>query len=105
MTMKYTTDRLFGAEYYWWSVIGVGYPGEFDLAAMAIMMGGHVRIGLEDNIFVRKGQRATYAQLVEKVVRLAHEPDREITTPAELRAMLGLKGKAEINFPQPEVVA
>ena len=62
-------------------------------------------VGLEDNIFVRRGRRGTNAQLVEKVVRPAHELDREITTPAEMRAMLGLKGKAEVDFPQPEVAA
>jgi uncharacterized protein (DUF849 family) len=92
ITMKGTADRLFGPENYRWSVIGVGYPAEFNMAAMAIMMGGHVRVGLEDNIYVRRGVLATNAQLVEKVVRLAHEFEREIATPDEARAMLGLKG-------------
>jgi uncharacterized protein (DUF849 family) len=90
--MKQTADRLFGAENYRWSVIGVGYPQEFNMAAMAIMLGGHVRVGLEDNIFVRRGQLAKNADLVEKVVRLAREFEREIAGPDEMRAMLGLKG-------------
>lgn len=92
IVMKQTADRLFGAENYRWSVIGVGYPQEFNMAAMAIMLGGHVRVGLEDNIFVRRGQLAKNADLVEKVVRLAREFEREIASPDEMRAMLGLKG-------------
>jgi uncharacterized protein (DUF849 family) len=98
MMMKQTADRLFGPENYRWSVIGVGYPQEFNMAAMAIMMGGHVRVGLEDNIFVGRRQLGTNAQLVEKVVRLAKEFEREIATPDETREMLGLKGSAAVNF-------
>jgi len=98
MTMKDTADRLFGAANYRWSVIGVGYPHEFNMAAMAIIMGGHVRVGLEDNIFVRHRTLATNAQLVEKAVRLAHELEREVATPDEARAMLGLKGMSAVNF-------
>ena len=98
MVMKQTADRLFGVENYRWSVIGVGYPAEFNMAAMAIMMGGHVRVGLEDNIFVGRGRLATNAELVEKVVRLAREFDREIATPDEMRHILGLKGVAATAF-------
>ena len=55
-------------------------------------MGGHVRVGLEDNIFYKKGELAkSNAQLVERVVRLAKEFGREIATPDEARAILGLK--------------
>lgn len=98
IVMKQTADRLFGPENYRWSVIGVGYPQEFHMAAMAIMLGGHVRVGLEDNIYIRRGVLATNAQLVEKVVRLAAEFERAIATPDEARAMLGLKGPAAVNF-------
>ena len=99
MYMKHTADRLFGAQNYDWSVIGVGYPDEFKAATLAIMMGGHVRVGLEDNIFVKKGTLAkSNAELVEKVVRIAREFDREIATPDEVRAYLGLKGKDKVNF-------
>ena len=98
IVMKQTADRLFGAENYRWSVIGVGYPHEFNMAAMAIMMGGHVRVGLEDNIFVGRKQLGTNAQLVEKVVRIAKEFEREIATPEEARTMLGLKGSEAVNF-------
>lgn len=98
ITMIQTADRLFGSENYRWSVIGVGYPMEFNMAAMGIMMGGHVRVGLEDNIFVRKGVLATNVDLVEKVKRLAAEFDRDIATPDEAREMLNLKGLARVNF-------
>ena len=99
MYMKHTADRLFGAQNYDWSVIAAGYPDEFKAATLAIMMGGHVRVGLEDNIFVKKGVLAkSNAELVEKVVRIAREFDREIATPDEVRAYLGLKGKDKVNF-------
>lgn len=98
LTMIDNADRLFGRENYRWSVIGVGYPAEFHMAAMAIMMGGHVRVGLEDNIFIKRKVLATNPQLVEKVVRLAGEFEREIATPAEAREMLGTKGPAAVNF-------
>ncbi len=98
IVMKGTADRLFGPENYRWSVIGVGYPAEFNMAAMGIMMGGHVRVGLEDNIYSQRGVLTTNVQLVEKAVRLAHEFEREIATPDEARAMLTLKGLSEVNF-------
>jgi uncharacterized protein (DUF849 family) len=98
MAMKATADRLFGPDSYRWSVIGVGYPAEFNLAAMAIIMGGHVRVGLEDNLFKRRGDLATNAELVERAVRLARELDREVATPDEARAMLNLKGKDTLTL-------
>ncbi|MBI2918201.1 MAG: 3-keto-5-aminohexanoate cleavage protein [Chloroflexi bacterium] len=99
MYMKHTADRLIGAENYRWSVIGAGYPQQFQVATLAIMMGGHVRVGLEDNIFVERGVLATSnAQLVEKAVRLARELGREIATPDEARQLLGLKGMDRVGF-------
>ena len=99
MHLKQTGDRLFGADNYKWSVIGAGYPAEFNLATLAIMMGGHARVGMEDNIFVEKGVLAkSNAELVEKVVRIARELGREIATPDEARKILGLKGKDKVNF-------
>jgi uncharacterized protein (DUF849 family) len=92
--MKQTADRLLGGDNYIWSVIGAGYPAEFNLATLGIMMGGHARVGFEDNIFVEKGVLAkSNAELVEKVVRIARELGREIATPEEARKILGLKGK------------
>ena len=98
LMMKETADRLFGAENYRWSVIGVGYPMEFQMAVMAIIMGGHVRVGLEDNIFVRRRVLARNHELVEKVVRLANELERPIATPDDIRKMLELKGKEAVGF-------
>jgi uncharacterized protein (DUF849 family) len=97
--MKQTADRLFGPENYVWSVIGAGYPAEFNLATLAIMMGGHARVGMEDNIFVEKGVLCkSNADLVEKVVKVAKELGREIATPDEARKILGLKGKDKVNY-------
>jgi uncharacterized protein (DUF849 family) len=99
MHMKQTADRLIGAENYQWSVIGAGYPAEFNLATMAIITGGHARVGFEDNIFIEKGVLAkSNAELVEKVVRIARELGREIATPDEARKILGLKGKDKVNY-------
>jgi len=99
MFMKQTSDRLLGAQNYRWSVIGVGYPDEFKAAALAIMTGGHVRVGLEDNIFIKKGKLAkSNAELVEKVVRIAREFERDIATPDEARKILGLKSKDKVAY-------
>ena len=63
-----------------------------DLLTMAILMGGHARVGFEDNIYLSKGVMAkSNGELVEKVVRLAKELGREIATPDEARKILGLK--------------
>lgn len=73
-----------------WSVIGVG-AAQLPLAVMEIMMNGHIRVGLEDNIFYSKGVLAeSNAQLVERVVRLAKEFGRETATPSEARGILSL---------------
>ena len=73
-----------------WSVCAVGL-NEWPMTTMGIIMGGHVRVGLEDNIYVSKGVPAkSNAELVEKVVRIAKELGREIATPDEARAILHL---------------
>lgn len=72
------------------TVSGIG-RNEFQMAAMAIIMGGHVRVGFEDNVYIEKGIPAkSNAELVERVVRLAKELGREIATPMEARIILGL---------------
>jgi 3-keto-5-aminohexanoate cleavage enzyme len=73
-----------------WSVIGIG-RAQTPMAALALAMGGHARVGLEDNIYYRKGELATSnAQLVARVVRLAAELGREVASPAEARRILSL---------------
>ncbi|MCX7966128.1 MAG: 3-keto-5-aminohexanoate cleavage protein [Syntrophorhabdaceae bacterium] len=74
-----------------WSVIGTG-AGQLPMAVLAMVMGGHVRVGLEDNIYYSKGVLAkSNAELVERVVRIAKEYGREIATPDEARKILNLK--------------
>lgn len=73
-----------------WSVIGIG-PGQLPMAMMGMVMGGHVRVGLEDNLYYSKGVLATSnAQLVGRVVRIAKEFGREIATPSDARKILSL---------------
>ena len=90
--MVRTAEKLFGDDYSF-SVIGAGRD-EFPMAAQAISMGGHPRVGLEDNLYLRKGELAeSNANLVEKVVDLTDElTGRRPATPDEVRAFLDLKG-------------
>ena len=89
---------MFGKENFTWSVIGIG-AAEINLSTMAIHMGGHTRVGLEDNIFLKKGVLAkSNAELVEKVVSLANIMHREIASPEEARKILGLKGLDQVTF-------
>lgn len=76
-----------------WTVAGIGRH-EFPMAAMGIAMGGHVRVGFEDNVYLERGVLAkSNGELVEKVVRIAKELGREIASPDETREILGLKKK------------
>ncbi len=73
-----------------WSVAGIG-PSQLPMAAAAVIMGGHARVGLEDNIFYRKGEKSEgNAPLVERVVRIARELERDVALPQEARAILGI---------------
>lgn len=95
--MKRTADRLFGEEYTW-SCIGVGRH-ELRLIGQAAGMGGHVRVGMEDNLWVGKGKLAeSNADLVEKAKTILEGLGREAATPDETREMLELKGPDKVNF-------
>lgn len=73
-----------------WLCSGIG-PHQLPMTTLAILLGGHVRVGLEDNVYYRRGELATSnAQLVERTVRICHELNREVATPAQARRMLGL---------------
>ena len=72
-----------------WTVSGIGRQ-QLPLAMLAMVMGGHVRVGLEDNLYYERGVLASNEQLVARVVRLARELGREVATPAEARQILGL---------------
>jgi 3-keto-5-aminohexanoate cleavage enzyme len=73
-----------------WSVIGIG-PGQLPMAMMGMIMGGHVRVGLEDNIYYSRGVLAkSNAELVERIVRIAGEFGREVANPGEARKIISL---------------
>ena len=96
--LKNTADRLFGDQYTW-SVIGTGWPNEFRLGAVALTMGGHIRVGLEDNLLIAQGELAkSNGQLVEKMRHICEELGSVVATPAEAREMIGLKGVKKVNF-------
>ena len=80
--------RLFPPETLW-SVAAIG-AAQLPINTYCILAGGHVRTGLEDNIYYRRGERATNAQLVERAVRIAGELDRPVATPDQAREILGI---------------
>jgi len=74
-----------------WSVAGIG-AAQLPLATLAVVLGGHVRVGFEDNIFYRKGELASSnAQLVSRIARLSAELGRPLATPDQARALLNVK--------------
>jgi 3-keto-5-aminohexanoate cleavage enzyme len=79
-----------------WSVAGVGRQ-QLAMAMVAIAMGGHVRVGLEDNLYYSKGRLARNEELVARVARIAEEFGRPVATPDQARALLGLKALAGIS--------
>ncbi|KRB85493.1 3-keto-5-aminohexanoate cleavage protein [Sphingomonas sp. Root710] len=92
MFMKQTADRLFGASTYQWSVLGAGRH-QMPFITQAALLGGHVRVGLEDSLFIEPRKFAvSNAEQVAKAVRILAEMGHEPASPAEARAMLGLKG-------------
>jgi uncharacterized protein (DUF849 family) len=96
--LKSVADTLFGDSYSF-STIGAGRT-EFELGAQSVAMGGHARVGLEDNLYLRRGELAeSNADLVEKMVDLAREVSgREPAAPAEVREFLDLKGREATAF-------
>ena len=72
-----------------WTVAGIG-PAQLVMNTHAILMGGHVRIGLEDNIYYRKGELAPNERFVERMVKLAAEFGRGVATPDEARRIMHL---------------
>jgi uncharacterized protein (DUF849 family) len=89
--MVATARHILGGDAFTWSVAGIGYPGEFHLGAVAAMMGGHFRVGLEDNLRLTQESRAeTNAELVAKAATISRLLDRRVATAADARAVLGL---------------
>ena len=92
VTMRTTADRLFGRDGYRFSVLGAGRH-QMPLLTMAAVMGGNVRVGLEDSLYLGKGELArSCAEQVRKIRRILSELSLEVATPAQAREMLGLKG-------------
>lgn len=97
MHMKRTADRLFGDDYRW-SVLGAG-ASQMKVAAMAASQGGNVRVGLEDSLWIGKGQLAkSNAEQVRKVRDILEGLGLEIATPDEAREILQLKGANKVAF-------
>ncbi len=95
--MKRTADRLFGEDYRW-SVLGAG-GAQMGLATTASQMGGNVRVGLEDSLFISRGKLAeSNAQQVRKIRRIVEDLGCEVATPDEAREILDLKGGDKVNF-------
>ena len=95
--MKRTADRLFGDQYRW-SVLGAG-AAQMKVAAQAAAMGGHVRVGLEDSLWLGKGEMAqTNAAQVTRVRQIIEGLGLEIATPDEARDILQLKGGDRVGF-------
>ncbi len=96
--MKQTADRLFGAGSYQWSVLAAGRH-QMPFTTQAALLGGNVRVGLEDSLFIERGVLASSnAEQVAKMVRILAEMGIEPATPAEAREMLGLKGGDQVEF-------
>jgi uncharacterized protein (DUF849 family) len=95
--MRRTADRLFGNDYVW-SALAAGRH-QMPLITQAAMLGGNVRVGLEDSLFIERGRlAASNAEQVKKIRHLLEELGFEIATPTEARSMLALKGKEHVRI-------
>jgi uncharacterized protein (DUF849 family) len=95
--MKRMADKLFGEDYHW-SVLAAGRH-QMSFVTQSAIMGGHVRVGLEDSLYSGKGELAkSNAEQVAKIRRIVEELSLQIATPAEARAMLKLKGGDSVAF-------
>lgn len=91
-------EKTLGKDNFIWSVVGAGKQ-QMLLGAAALAMGGNVRVGLEDSIWLAKGVKArSNAEQVAKIIRIAKEMSKEIATPDEAREILGTKGLAAVNY-------
>lgn len=95
--MKRIADKLFGQDYRW-SILAAGRH-QINFASIAAAMGGHVRVGLEDSIYIGKGMLAkSNAEQVRKIRAIGEQMGREIATPSDAREMLALKGREGTAF-------
>ncbi|MEX0923074.1 MAG: 3-keto-5-aminohexanoate cleavage protein [Rhodovibrionaceae bacterium] len=97
MHMKRIADKLFGEDYHW-SVLAAGRH-QLPFVTMAAINGGHVRVGLEDSLYIAKGELAeSNAAQVAKIRRIVEDLSLEVATPTEARKMLNLKGADKVAF-------
>ena len=97
MNMRRIANELLGSDYEW-SVLGAGRH-QMPLGAVALASGGHIRVGLEDSLWIGRGELAqSNAQQVERAVQLVEALGMEVATPDEAREILGLKGKENISI-------
>ena len=95
--MRRTADRLFGDQYQW-SILGAG-RNQIPLATMGAAMGSHVRVGLEDSLWIGPGKMAaSNAEQVTRIRTVLEALNCEVATPDEARDILGLKGGNNVNF-------
>ena len=96
--MRRTADRLLGRDNYRWSVLGAG-RAQMPIAAMAAAMGGNVRVGLEDSLWIGPGKLAhSNAQQVTMARQIIEGLGLEIASPDDAREILALKGPDKVNF-------
>ncbi len=81
-----------------WAGFGISAM-EMPMAAQAVLLGGHVRVGLEDNLYLERGVFASNAQLVEKAIEIVELMGARVLTPAEARVKLGLKASTKNQGP------
>ncbi len=94
--VRATADRLFGRQNYQWSILGAGRH-QMRLITLGAILGSNVRVGLEDSLYIGKGELAkSSADQVKKIRRILSELSLEIATPDEARKMLGLKGADKV---------
>ena len=97
MHSRRIANKLFGSDYRW-SVLAAGRH-QMNFVTMAAMLGGNVRVGLEDSLYIAKGRLAeSNRDQVAKIRRIVEDLSLEVATPSEARAMLGLKGGDMVNF-------
>ena len=98
MHMRRTADRLLGRENYRWSVLGAG-RAQMVIGAMAVSMGGNLRVGLEDSLWIGAGQLAeSNAQQVRRARQIVEGLGFEVAAPDDAREILALKGGDKVAF-------
>ena len=98
MHMRRIANKLFGEDSYEWSILAAGRH-QMSFVTTGAIMGGNVRVGLEDSLYIGKGQMAeSNADQVAKIRRIVEELSLDVATPEEARERLNLKGGDQVDF-------